>query len=71
MVRLEELGTLKIEDHVKKILENHNIRKQDQEYEGKINSPQQDRRLPDIEKNTDLQKEKCQGLNENVATTVS
>jgi hypothetical protein len=60
------------EDHVKVLQENHNSQEhQDQGSEEERNSPEKDSGLVDIQEGTDLQKDRCQELNQDVTTTVS
>jgi hypothetical protein len=60
------------EDYSKEILENHHSQRyQDQGYKGERNSLQKERGLMDIQEDSDLQIDRCQGLNDDVTTTVS
>jgi hypothetical protein len=55
------------EDHVKESQENHSSQEhQDQGAEEERNSPEKDRGLVNIQEGTDLQKDRCQELNQDV-----
>jgi hypothetical protein len=60
------------EDHAKGTLENHSSQKhQSKGFEEERNSLEKERGLIDIQEDTDLHIDRCQGLNDEVTTTVS
>jgi hypothetical protein len=68
----EPTGMTWNEDHAKEILESHNSQEhQDLGFEKEINSLEKERRLTDIQEDIYLQTYRCQGLNDDVTTTVS